>query len=177
MFILNEKPLALDSAFEHNEIQYPANWLRLASPEERDAIGIIEVDDPVAHDDRFYWAPGVPKLLEDKEELDQDGNPLYVKVLGEVDGKAAMVDSSERLVTKGLKSQFVAQIKAIAGSLLQTTDWKVVRAAEGVKAVDANTLAERAAIRAASDANEEAVKACASVDELAALQFTWPVVK
>jgi hypothetical protein len=85
-----------------------------------------------------------------------------------------MVDSSERLVTKGLKSQFIAQIKATAASLLAPTDWKVVRAAEGVKPVDAETLAARAAIRTASDANEIAVKTCTSVDALAALELVWP---
>jgi len=172
MFILNDKPLALDVPFEHNEIQYPANWLRLASPEERVVIGITEVADAASYDDKFYWAPGVPKLLEDREESDEDGNPLFVKIY---DAQTqTMVDSSERLVTKGLKSQFIAQIKATAASLLAPTDWKVVRAAEGVKPVDAETLAARAAIRTASDANEVAVKACTSVDALAALELVWP---
>jgi hypothetical protein len=91
-----------------------------------------------------------------------------------VDGKSAMVDSTERLVTRGLKSQTVAQIKQTAASLLAPTDWKIVRAAEGVKPVDAATLAARAAIRAASDVNEAAVLACTTVDELAALQMQWP---
>jgi hypothetical protein len=174
MFLLDNKPLGLDVPFTTADgTQFPNNWLRLASPAERAAIGITEVADPEPHDDRFFWAPGVPKLLEDREESDAQGNPLYVKVLGEVDGKPAMVDSTERLVTKGLKSQFVAQVKATAGSLLAPTDWKVTRAAEGVKAVDADTLATRAAIRAASDANEAAILACTTVEELAALQLNW----
>ncbi len=172
MFMLDNKPLGLDVPFTHADIQYPANWLRLASPEERAAIGITEVADPERYDDRFYWAPGVPKLLEDREESDADGNPLFVKVY---DAQTqAMVDGTERLVTKGLKSQFVAQVKATAGSLLAATDWKVTRAAEGVKAVDADTLAARAAIRSASDANETAIKACTTVEQLAALQLNWP---
>jgi hypothetical protein len=175
MFLLDSKPLGLDVPFTTADgTQHPANWLRLASPAERAAIGITEVADPEPYNDRFYWAPGVPKLLEDREESDAQGNPLYIKVLGEVDGKPAMVDSTERLVTKGLKSQFVAQVKATAGSLLAPTDWKVTRAAEGVKAVDADTLAARAAIRAASDANETAIKACTTVEQLAALQLSWP---
>jgi hypothetical protein len=138
MFLLDNKPLGLDVPFEHNEISYPANWIRLASPEERAAIGITEAADPVPYDDRFYWGPGLPK------DIDQ------------------------------LKDSMVAQVKATAGTLLAVTDWKVVRAAEGVKTVDADTLADRAAIRAASDVNETAIKACSTVDELAALQLTWP---
>jgi hypothetical protein len=172
MFLLDNKPLGLDAPFTHNEVQYPANWVRLASPAERAAIGITEVADPERYDDRFYWAPGVPKLLEDREESDADGNPLYVKVY---DAQTqTMVDTTERLVTKGLKSQTVAQIKQTAASLLAPTDWKIVRAAEGVKPADAATLAARAAIRAASDVNEAAVLACTTVDELAALQMQWP---
>lgn len=55
MFLLDGKPLALDRAFTHAGIQYPANWLRLASPAERAAIGITEVPGPRPYDQRFYW--------------------------------------------------------------------------------------------------------------------------
>ena len=55
MFILETKSLSLDRAFTHNDIQYPANWLRLATPEERAAIGITEVPDPPTWDQRFAW--------------------------------------------------------------------------------------------------------------------------
>lgn len=176
MFLLDNKPLGLDTAFTAADgTQYPANWLRLASAAERAAIGITEVlDEDISFDGRFYWSKGVPKALEDKEEVDQDGNPLWVKVLGTIDGQPAMMDSDKRLVTKGLKSQMIAQVKQTAASMLAATDWKVTRAAEGVKAVDADTLAARAAIRAASDANEAAIAACTSVDALAALKLNWP---
>lgn len=55
MFVLNGKPLALDRAFEANGTLYPANWLRLSTPEERAAIGITEQPDPPTWDQRFYW--------------------------------------------------------------------------------------------------------------------------
>jgi hypothetical protein len=61
MFILDGKPLSPDVAFTHDGIQYPANWLRLASPEEREAIGITEEPDPVPVDQRFWWDTGIPK--------------------------------------------------------------------------------------------------------------------
>lgn len=61
MFLLDGKPLSPDVAFTHAGIQYPANWLRLASPEERAAIGITEVPDPEPYDQRFYWGPDLPK--------------------------------------------------------------------------------------------------------------------
>jgi hypothetical protein len=56
MFILpNGIPISPDVAFTLDDVQYPANWLRLASPEEREAIGITEVPDPESYDQRFYW--------------------------------------------------------------------------------------------------------------------------
>lgn len=55
MFILDGRPLSPDVAFAHGGVQYPANWLRLASPEERKAIGITEVPDPAPYDQRFQW--------------------------------------------------------------------------------------------------------------------------
>jgi hypothetical protein len=61
MFILDGKPLSPDVAFTTGGISYPANWLRLASPEERAAIGITEEPDPAPYDQRFYWGPDLPK--------------------------------------------------------------------------------------------------------------------
>lgn len=55
MFVLNGKPLPLDTPFEANGTLYPSNWLRLATPEERAAAGITEEPDPPAYDQRFYW--------------------------------------------------------------------------------------------------------------------------
>ena len=55
MFLLNNNPLPTDTPFTVNGVQYPANWLRLTSAEEKAAIGITEVADAVREDDRFYW--------------------------------------------------------------------------------------------------------------------------
>jgi hypothetical protein len=57
MFVFNGQPLSPDVAFTDPKtgIQYPANWLRLASSKERAAIGIKEVPDPPSWDQRFYW--------------------------------------------------------------------------------------------------------------------------
>lgn len=56
MFILRGQPLSPDVAFiDINDIQRPANWLRLASPEERLEAGVTEEPDPPTWDQRFYW--------------------------------------------------------------------------------------------------------------------------
>lgn len=63
MFLLNGNPLPVDTPFEIDGTQYPSNWLRLTSIEEKNAVGITEVADPESYDDRFYWGVDNPKDL------------------------------------------------------------------------------------------------------------------
>ena len=67
MLRLDGKTLQYDKAFKHDGYQYPANWLRLTSLEEKQAIGIVEVADSVdgVYDTRFYWGVNNPKQLDD----------------------------------------------------------------------------------------------------------------
>ena len=172
MFQLNGNPVNIDSEITINSIRYP----HLRDPALREQLGVTEVADPEQYDQRFYWGVGNPKLLNDREEVDQDGNPMYVKVLGEVDGQPAMVDSDKRLVTKGLKSQWTAQVKDTAGKLLAQTDWMVVRKAERNVAIPADVVTKRAAIVAECDRLETAIAACAVVEELIVVVSAqdWP---
>jgi hypothetical protein len=74
VLVLDGKTLVYDRPFSHDGINYPANWLRLTTLAEKEAIGIEEVPDPVVptYDPRFYWGPGLPKDLDDLK-------PLWVK--------------------------------------------------------------------------------------------------
>ena len=44
-FKLNGNPLAVDVPFSVGNVNYPANWLRLSTAEEKTALGITEVAD------------------------------------------------------------------------------------------------------------------------------------
>lgn len=64
MFLLNGNPLPVDTPFQIDGTRYPANWLRLTSIEEKNAVGITEVADvTTTYDDRFYWGVDNPKDL------------------------------------------------------------------------------------------------------------------
>jgi hypothetical protein len=173
MFQLNGQPISIDRAYTAPDGTKYAN---LRDPAIRSALGVVEVPDPESYDQRFYWGVGNPKLLDDREEVDEDGNPLYVKVLGEVDGEPAMVDSDERLVTKGLKSQWIAQVKDTAGKMLAQTDWMVIRKAERDVAIPESVVATRAAIISEADRLETAIAGCADVEGLIAVVGSqdWP---
>ena len=172
MFQLNGNPISIDSEQIINGIRYP----HLRDQALREQLGVVEIADPENFDQRFYWGIDNPKLLNDREEVDEDGNPMYVKVLGEVNGQPAMVDSTERLVTKGLKSQWTSQVKTTAGSMLAQTDWMVVRKAERNIDVPATVAAKRAAIVAECDRLEAAITGCADVEALIAVvgSQNWP---
>ena len=162
-------------------ISFPASG---PSAEWKAENGVMEVVDGEQKDQRFYWVTpanpslqlvngvptrlytNTPKELEDREESDQDGNPLYVQVLGEVDGEPAMVDSDKRLVTKGLKSQFISQAKAAANSQLAQTDWYVIRKAERGVEIPEEVLEARAKIIADTEGKEAAIAAATTVEEL-----------
>lgn len=61
-FLLDGQPLAVDTPFKTADgTQYPANFLRLSTLEEKEAIGITEIEDPQQVDQRFYWDVDLPK--------------------------------------------------------------------------------------------------------------------
>jgi hypothetical protein len=173
-----------DVAFVIGEKQYSARFIRNATEAERKSVGVYEVIQGTQQDQRFYWVTGpsyrvnetnqtveatytaIPKALEDKEEVDAQGNPMYVQVLGVVNGQPAMVDSTERLVTKGLKSQWIAQTKAAANSELAQTDWMVIRKAERNVEIPGDVMADRAAVLALCAEKEAAIAACTTVEQL-----------
>ena len=143
MLLLDGKPLSYDRAFTHEGIQYPANWLRLSSWEEKSAIGITEVADPPYYDQRFYWGVDNPKQLEDI--TDEEGN-----------------------TQTGLKTLWISNTKYSAGTLLAPTDWYIVRNSETGVEVPADVLERRGEIRSYCDEYEQAIEATTSTDELAA---------
>ena len=169
MYKVNNKPLQLDRAFTLGDIQYPANWLRFSSAEDRAALGITWETEATRADDRFYWSGDInnPKAMEDREEVDEAGNPLYVQEW--VAEAEVMTDTDERLVAKGLKSNWIAQVKHTAGTMLAATDWMVIRKAERDVPIDADVVTKRAAILAEANRLENAIAACTTVEELIAV--------
>jgi hypothetical protein len=165
MFLLNGNRLPEGTSFyDANGVQYGSGWLNQATEAQKLAIGITWVADAAPVDTRFYWDTDLPKALEDKLETKQDGSPLYKQVYDKV--TKSMVDTTEQVVTKGLKSNFIAQVKQTAGSLLANTDWYVVRKAERNVDIPTNVVAKRAAIVTEADRLETAIAGVTTVEAL-----------
>jgi hypothetical protein len=139
MFILNGKPLSPDVAFTDpaTGVQYPANWLRLSTLEEKEAIGITEQADPPVWDQRFAWG------------YSEDGQLIWK-------------DHTQ------LVEQWVAQTRTTAGTLIQPTDWMVIREQDNGTVVPESVKALREDIRLATGQKNAAIEATADTAELAA---------
>ncbi len=170
-FEYNGSPISIDRPFVGPDGTKYAN---LRDPAARAALGVTEVADPPAYDQRFFWSPDNPKLLDDREESDEEGNHLYVKIYDPA--TESMMDSNERLVTKGLKSQWIAQVKDTAGKMLAQTDWMVIRKAERGVDIPQSVADTRAAIITEADRLESLITACTDVEGLIAVvnSQAWP---
>ena len=146
MLKLDNKPLSYDRAFTHAGIQYPSNWLRLASLEEKQAIGITEVANDPTYDQRFYWGVDNPKQLNDV--TDEDGN-----------------------TTTGLKTQWSATQGEIAASLLAPSDWRIIKAKETGTNIPSAWKTYRAAVRTACNTRQTEIGNAADVPALIELLF------
>ncbi len=178
MYYLGSKALRQNSSFEIGGTLYPSNWLQRSTEDEKTAIGITWVDDPVRADDRFYWNGDatLPKALEDVDAVDEDGNPIYVQELDETQDPPAMVDTTEQLVTRGLKYSWKAQVKDTAGKMLAQTDWMVIRKAERDVAIPADVVTQRAAIITECARLETAITDAADMDAFIVVvqNQNWP---
>jgi len=127
--------------------------------------GALEVVEGEQKDQRFYWVAfdsyqvsngvvtrtyvNTPKALEDVTETPEG--------------------QTEPVTTKGLKSTWIAQVKAAANSQLASTDWMVIRKAERDVAIPTEVVAERAQIIADCTAKEAAITAATTMEEFIAV--------
>ena len=116
--------------------------------------------------------------IEDVDAVDKDGNQLYVQVYDPAanDGEGAMVDTSEKLITRGLKYNFKNQIKSQSNSALANTDWMVIRKAEREVSIPDATVTYRAAVITEYGRLKAAITGAADVDALAVVMGAqnWP---
>ena len=158
------------------DVQYPAKIFQLWSQDELNAIGIYEIifDNSNKKDEEYYintdqsfdyadgqvtasYGTATPKLLEDRNNTNEDGSPM-------------LDDKGNQVVTKGLKSQKKDIIKNQASALLTPTDWYVLKATDVAEySVPSAVSTFRADVRAKSNEMETAIDNASDVDALATL--------
>jgi len=148
-FLYNNQRLVMDQPFTIGNTNYPPNFLRTSTPEERTALGITEVVEQMRPDDRFYW------------------------VTANLDGT---FDSTPKDL-EPTKTVFINQINQTAYSLLNQTDYMDFRhIADSTYTPPANWVTYRATVRAYIVTAKAAINAATDIPSLttAVSGLQWP---
>jgi len=167
-----------------------ARFLQSATEQECLDIGLYHLVEGTKPDLRFYWESEPtytidestktvtssytlnPRIFNDRSEVDQDNNPMWVKVLDNSDSEnPQMVDSNVRLVTKGLKTIWTANFKKTVRDMLKPTDSKVMD-----ETITEEESTKRATIIAEGERLDTAITACTDLDGLINIvnSQNWP---
>ena len=142
------------TAFKHptTGIQYPRNWLNLASDSEKSSVGFIEVTYSGSHKNSDYY--------DNKESA-----PVYNASAGTV----VITKSSTVKNLAALKTSKKESANTGAYNLLQSTDWYVVRKEEVSTAIPSKITAYRTAVRLVCNSLKTAIDSASDVDAVVAL--------
>ena len=135
---------------DENGIQHPPNW-NIWSAEEKTAAGITEIVQASPPDSRLYtWS------------YNADGTINKT-------AKALADSGSGDTLVLGVKSTLKQTVNSQQGSLLDQTDWYIIRKADNATAIPSNIQTWRDAIRTKGDAMKSAIDGAADTDAVAAL--------
>jgi hypothetical protein len=168
------KVFANPEGFTLNDNQYSSQIFTAWTTEEKQAIGIYEVetDSSKFKDESYYnntneifefkngkairkWGTATPKQLNDVNATDEDGEPV--------------IQEGKQVVIKGLKSQKISISKQQTAGLLQSTDWYVTRKSDTGTAIPQEIQDFRTEVRIVSNQQETQINACTTVEQLKAL--------
>ena len=140
---------------------FPAGFNQAAFAADMGAKEVIEGE---RKDERFYWV-----TFSHYEVQGDKAVRVYTNTAKQLEDVTETPEGGEPVTTKGLKSQWIAQAKAAAGSALAATDWMVIRKAERGVDIPAEVAAERAKIVSDCSAKEAAIMAATTIEELIAV--------
>ena len=146
--------------------KYPKAIFTLWSKDEREAIGIYEVETDSTNykDEKWYintnesfafgsgkvtrsWGTATAKAHADTLWTSQD----------KTDGKIPEGKDVGDVAVEGLKTQLIRTIKQQAAGILQDTDWYIIRKADAGTAVPSSITTHRAAVRTKAAEMETAI--------------------
>ncbi len=163
-------------ALQIGGVQYPSNIFSMWSNSELATIGIVPVTtDTTNFKDKEYYINTNITYAYDTETGKATGSYGTATAKAIADTLYTAQDEKDgfgtegEVKTQGLKTLHKEKINAQAASILQPTDWMVVRAAEGGTAVPSSITTKRAAVRTKANAMCTQIDAASDVDALAAL--------
>lgn len=143
--------VAPGTPFTWDGLQYPANWCNISTPDQKAAIGMVDVIYGAQPNDQYYWVT--------------QNEPVYdpLRNVVNITYTATPKDLDE------LKANQISATNATAYSILLPSDWRVVKGYETKTAIPADWDTWRQTIRTQCEAQVVAITSCTTVDQLAAL--------
>ena len=164
--------------FVLNNNQYPADIFYKWTKDEKEAIGIYEVetDSTNCKDEKWYintnesyafgsgkvtrsWGTATAKAHADSLYTNQDKTDNLIPVDKDVGD----------VKVEGLKTILIRKVKKQAAQILQDTDWYVIRKADAGTAVPSSITTHRAAVRTKAASMETAITNAADTPALETL--------
>ena len=156
--------------------QYPQNIFSMWSNSELAAIGIVPVTmDNTNFKNKEYYINTDVTYAYSTETGRATGTYGSATAIAIADTLYTAQDETDGFGTegevkqRGLKYAHKESVNLQAASILRSTDWMVVRAAEGGTAVPSSITTKRAAVRTKANAMCTQIDAASDVDALAAL--------
>ena len=168
------KILTRPKALSIGDVNYPANIFSMWTSAELEVLKIYEVviDNTNFKDQQYYINTNQTFAFADGTVTASYGTATAIAIADtlwtaqdETDG----FGTEGEVATRGLKYTHKENINQGAAGQLQSTDWMVVRAAEGGTAVPSATTTWRAAVRTKANSMQAQIDGAANVDALAAL--------
>ena len=135
-------------------VQHPANIFSLWSKSKLAEIGLYPIEVAIRPNSDFN------RIGSSSYSFDAENNKVVETINSKelsLSDTTTTVDGTE-YTEKGLKSNWIEKTKATAKSLLEPTDWYVVRNAEdNTKAIPSDVTTHRTSVRTASNTIESAI--------------------
>ena len=137
-----------------NGITHPRNW-HIWSEDEKKAAGLEELTpDPTPNSITWWWT--------------QAADGKVTKTAKDLDDK-----TENDIVTLGVKSILINEVKDQQGNFLSQTDWAIIRKADKGTAIPSNIQTWRDAIRSKATEMEDAISGASDTAAIEALILTW----
>jgi hypothetical protein len=156
---------------DKNGTQYAPDTLLSLTATQKQDLGIYDVAYAPRPDDRFF------SVTENAPSFDQTLKVVKITFTSTAKELEDVGTGDDKV--SGLKSQWIAQIKQSANSLLSQTDWMLVRKIERTVAIPAATVTYRAAVITEANRLETAITAATTVESFRTIVTTqnWPVAE
>ena len=143
------------SQFTVDDVTYANNWFQLATQEEKNALGVMEVVYGARPDDKYYWVTESAPAI--------NGNVVDI----------GFTSTPKDLA--GLKTIAINQVNQQAFSLLSPTDYMTIKALETNTTMPDTWKTWRESVRTTAVNAKNAITASTNVDTLiTASTVTWP---